>query len=279
MGQGRQIRRHTGRVAARFYPESYLQLLHSVLHPSVILLFGALAAPVLGADFDAACRVRSNYDFTVSAGAVLFERAASTARSIEMSRGNLKVNGKPVALGIKDRDRVAAFEATLRGLIPQVKALAQRAVDLSTAAIREEAASISPKSAADPELKQRLDARARNLKLRIANSTTSKDWRGATLNRYIAEMLSDVLPIVGGDLARQALDFALRGDFAAAGALTNRAAGLRRSLEARIRNRLDVLRPEVDKLCPAARRLDALESAVGAALPGGGRLDLLEVGR
>ncbi len=248
-------------------------------NPLAILLLGVLAAPVLGADFDAACRVRSDYDLTVSAGAVLFERTATPAQSFEMSRGSLKENGKPVALGVKDRDRIGAFEVTLRGLIPRVKALAQRAVELSIAAIREEAASTSPKSAADPQLNQRLDARAKDLKLRIANSTTSKDWRGATLNRYLAEMLADVLPLVGGDLARQAVEVALRGDLAAAGTLTNRAAGLRASLEARIRNRLEVLRSEAEKLCPALRRLDALESAVGTALPGGGRLDLLEVGR
>jgi hypothetical protein len=250
-----------------------------MLYSLATLLFCVLVAPVLGADFDAACRLRSNYDITVSAGAVLFERAATPAQSVEMSRGNLKANGKPVALGVKDRDRIAGFEATLRGLIPQVKALAQRAVEMSIAAIREEAASTSPKSAADPQLNQRLEARARNLKMRIANSRTSKDWRGATLNRYIAEVLSDVLPLVGGDLARQAVEVALRGDLAAASALTNRTAGLRASLEARIRNRLEVLRPEADKLCPALRRLDALESAVGTTLPGGGRLDLLEVGR
>jgi hypothetical protein len=250
-----------------------------MLYPLATLLFCVLVAPVLGADFDAACRVRSIYDITVSAGAVLFERAATPAQSVEMSRGNLKANGKPVALGVKDRDRIAAFEATLRGLIPRVKALAQRAVEMSIAAIREEAASTSPKSAVDPQLNQRLEARARDLKMRIANSTTSKDWRGATLNRYTAEVLSDVLPLVGGDLARQAIEVALRGDLAAASALTNRAAGLRASLEARIRNRLEVLRPEADKLCPALRRLDALGSAVGTALPGGGRLDLLEVGR
>lgn len=244
-----------------------------------VLLLGALVSPVQGAEFDTACRVRSDYDLTLSAGVVLFERAATPAQSVEMSRGNLKANGKPVALGVKDRDRIVAFEAALRGLIPRVKALAQRAVDMSMAAIREEAASTSPKSAADSQLNQRLDARATDLKLRIANSMTSKDWRGATLNRYTAEVLSDVLPLVGGDLARQALEVALRGDLAAAGALTNRASGLRVSLEARIRSRLEVLRPEVDKLCPAFRRLDALEAAVGTALPGGGRLNLLEVGQ
>ena len=248
-------------------------------YPLAILLFCALAAPVLGAELDAACRVRSDYDITVSAGRVLFERTATPAQSVEMSRGSLKANGKPVALRVKDRERISAFEATVRGLIPRVKALAQRAVEMSIAAIREEAAATSPKSAADPQLNQRLDARARDLKLRIANSTTSKDWRGATLNRYTAEVLSDVLPLVGGDLARHAIEVALRGDLAAASALTNRVAGLRASLQARIRNRLEMLRPEIDKLCPALRRLDALESAVGAALPGGGRLDLLEVGR
>ena len=246
-------------------------------YPLAILLVCALAAPALGADPDMACRVRSDYDITVSAGTVLFERTATPAQSVEMSRGNLKANGKPVALRVKDRERISAFEATVRGLIPRVKALAQRAVEMSIAAIREEAANTSPKSAADPQLNQRLDARARDLKMRIANSTTSKDWRGATLNRYTAEVLSDVLPLVGGDLARQAIEVALRGDLAAASALRDRVSGLRASLEARIRSRLEVLRPEVDKLCPALRRLDALESAVGAALPGGGRLELLEV--
>ena len=246
-------------------------------YPLATLLFCVLAAPVLGADLEAACRVRSDYDITVSAGTVLFERSATPAQSIEMSRGNLKANGKPVALRVKDRDRISAFEATVRGLIPRFKALAQRAVEMSIAAIREEAASTSPISAADPQLNQRLDARARDLRMRIANSTTSKDWRGATLNRYTAEVLSDVLPLVGGDLARQAIEVTLRGDLAAARELTNRASGLRASLEARIRSRLEVLRPEVDKLCPALRRLDALESAVGTALPGGTRLDLLEV--
>ena len=250
-----------------------------MLYPLATLLLGALVTPVLGADFDTACRVRSGYDITVSAGEVLFERAAKPAQSVEMSRGNLKANGKLVALGVKDRNRIRAFEATLRSLIPRIKALAQRAVEVSVAAIREEAASTSPKSAADPQLNRRLDARARDLKMRIANSTTSKDWRDAALNRYTAEVLSDVLPLVGGDLARQAMEVALRGDLAAASVLTNRVAGLRASLEARIRSRLKALRPQADRLCPALRRLDALEAAVGTPLPGGGRLNLLDVGR
>lgn len=241
-----------------------------------LLLCGG-AAPVPGAELDATCGVRSNYDFTLSDDAVLFERVAAPVQSIVMSRGNLTANGKRVALGVKDRDRIAAFESTLRGLIPSVKALAQRAVDISVSAIQDEAASVAPNSAADPRLRQRLDARAKALKARIANSVTSKEWRGAPLNRFSADLLSDVLPLVGGDLARQAVDIAQRGDLAAANALSTRVIGLSSSLEARIRTRLQVLQPEVDRLCPALRRLDALESNAHIALPGGAMLNLLEI--
>ena len=241
------------------------------------LLLCGLVPTASGAGLDATCGVRSNYDFTMSDNSILFERVTAPAQSVVMSHGSLSANGKRVALGVKDRDRIAAFEATLRGLIPSVKALAQRAVDISVSAIQDEAASVAPNSAADPRLRQRLDARAKALKTRIANSVTSKEWRGAPLNRFSADLLSDVLPLVGGDLARQAVDIAQRGDLAAANALSTRVTGLSGSLETRIRTRLQVLQPEVDRLCPALRRLDALESSAQIALPGGARLNLLEI--
>ena len=224
------------------------------------------------------CRLRSDYDVTVTGAAVVFDRVAAPARQIEMSRGNLSLNGKTVALDTRDSTRIASFEATLRSLLPRVKAIGQRAVDLSVAAIREEAANVSPRSAADPQLNQRLDARARELKTRIAASTTSRQWRGTALNRYSAEVLADVLPLVGGDLAQQAVQVALRGDLAGANALTSRAAGLRHALEARIVAKLGTLQPELDKLCPQLRRLNTLEGSVASALPDGTRLNLLDVG-
>jgi hypothetical protein len=247
-----------------------------------LLLFAALPlftaiASAQAAGADGGCKVRSDYDFTLSDSAVVFERIPAPLQQFEMKNGSLSVNGKPVTLNARDRGRIASFEATLRGLVPKIKAIAQRAVDLSVVAIREEAASASPKSAADPQLNRRLDARAAELRTRIAASSTSKQWRGPALNRYSAEVLSDVLPIVGGDLAQQAVEVALRGDLAGASALKNRAMGLRAALEARIRRKLDVLQPELDKLCPSLRRLNTLESGLAAALPDGSRLNLLEV--
>ncbi len=245
--------------------------------PAIVVVALLGSGPVTGWAAGDACEVHSGYDLTLSPGALLFERVAAKNQRIEMRGGRLSVNGVAVALGDGDRNRIASYEARMRALIPRIKALGQRAVDLGAAAVREEGASVSPRSESSAKLSARVDARARDLKTRIANSTTTKEWRGTAFNRYSAEIASDVLPIVAGDLAQQALEVAVKGDLAGAAALQKRAAGMRASLEGRIRNRMQLLEPEFAQLCPAARELDALESAITARLPDGSRLNLLEI--
>lgn len=242
-----------------------------------VLLGLALAEPAAARPLDEVCRARSNYDLTASDAALLFERRRPQGQRLEMRRGRLSVNGLGVALDARDRERIGVYETTVRALIPRVKALAERGVDLAAAAVREEAVQVSPRSAADPKLNARLEARALNLKTRIANSASTKEWQGAAFNRYMGEIIADVLPLVAGDLAQRALEVALQGDLAGAAALTDRAAGLRASLEARMRDKLAALEPEVAKLCPSLQWLDALESAFTARLPDGSRLDLIEI--
>jgi hypothetical protein len=236
-----------------------------------------LAVPTQARGLEEICRARSSYDLTVTDAALLFERRRPGAQRLEIGSGRLTVNSFAVPLDARDRQRITEFETAVRALIPRIKALAQRGVDLSAAAVREEAANVSPRSAADPKLEARLEARAHSLKTRIANSTTTKEWQGAAFNRYTTEIVADVVPLVAGDLAQRALELAVRGDLAGAAKLTDRAAGMRTSLEARIRNKLTVLEPEVAKLCPSFEWLDALESALTARLPDGSRLDVIEI--
>jgi hypothetical protein len=246
--------------------------LFSIALPAVLL-----AVTTQARGLDEVCRARSAYDLTVNDAALLFERRRPGAQRLEIGRGRLAVNGFVVPLDARDRQRIGAYEAAVRALIPRIKALAQRGVDLSAAAVREEAANVSPRAAADPKFEARLEARARNLKTRIASSTTTKEWQGAAFNRYTTEIVADVVPLVAGDLAQQALELAVKGDLAGAAKLTDRAAGMRTSLEARIRNKLTVLEPELAKLCPSFDWLDALESALTARLPDGSRLDVIEI--
>ncbi len=226
----------------------------------------------------AACPVRSAYDVTVTPHALIFDSNSGAPRRIEMRRGALYDRGRAVALDRADRNRIVRFERVARDLVPRIRGLGTRAVDLMAAAVREEARATSPEAASSPELNRRLEARVSELKARIAASTTSKDWHGNAFNRYVANALTDVVPLVGGDLAGEAFDAALRGEFARAAELGERAAGIKAALERRIRARLDALQPDVERLCPAVRQLDGLERDVSARLADGTRLNLLQVG-
>jgi hypothetical protein len=237
----------------------------------------ALLAPTAGRALDQSCHTRSDYDITLTNAALQFDRKTAPAQRLEMRRGALSIDNTAVALGADDRKRIAAFETRVRDLVPKIKSIAARGVDLMVVAIREEAAKTSPASAANPQINARVDARARELKLKIANSTSSKEWHVDALQGYIAVMLSDVAPLITGDLAQKALDLTLKGDLAGVVALKDRAAALRPALEAQIRAKLEVLQPDIDGLCPSLRELDRLENSIAQALPDGSRLNLIKL--
>lgn len=232
----------------------------------------AAGAPARADAAQGACHTSSDYDITLTETALRFERKDTRPPVIEMQRGDLLVDRKPVALTAEDRKRVAAYETRVRELVPKVKTLGQRSVDLMVAAIREQAVKASPQSAASPELNARVDARAQDLKRRIAASRSSKEWHPEALAGFMTGMLGDVAPLIAGDLSQKAVDLTMKGDLGGVMALTDEALQLRGSLEKRIRARLDTLQPEIDRLCPLLRELDRLEARIGAA-----RIDLIKV--
>lgn len=236
-----------------------------------------LALPGAGHALEPTCHTSSDYDITVTETGLQFERKNPAGQRLEMRRGELAIDSRAVVLGADDRKRVAAFESRVRELVPKVKTIAQRGVDLMVMAIREEAVSAAPESASQPDINARVDARARQLKLKIARSTTSKEWHADALQGDLAALLSDVAPLLTGDLARQALDRTLKGDLAGVIALKDRAVALRGSLERRVRAKLDLLQPDIGRLCPALRELDRLENSVTQRLPDGSRLNLIKL--
>src|SRR5258706_7702478 len=154
-----------------------------------VLLAGLAVPQALVHAAAAACRTSSDYDVTVTGSALQFQRKGAHSPVIEMQRGALTVDRQPLALAADDRKRVADFETKVRELVPKIKLLGQRGVDLMVAAIRDEAAKASPQSAASPELNARVDARAKDLKLRIAASRTSKEWHPDALAGYMTAVL------------------------------------------------------------------------------------------
>jgi polyhydroxyalkanoate synthesis regulator phasin len=224
------------------------------------------------------CHVSSSYDVTLSKDAMVFDRADPRPRRVVIRGGHLSADGKAVPLDAVDQGRMAAFARTAMALVPKVRAIAMRGVNLAAAAVREQARTTIPQLAASGELDARLDAIAADLKQRIRHSDSTHDWHGPAFQQYVNQHVMKIVPFLAGELLQQAVEVALTGDLQRAARLRDRAATLAASLGDRVRAKLGTLKPDIHALCPSVRRLDELENGLDARLPDGSRLNLLTVG-
>jgi hypothetical protein len=243
-----------------------------------IVLLGLLACTtgVHAQQLAATCHASSSYDLTVQPDSLLFDRAAPSPRRVLLHDGSLRIDGHAVALNDEARDRLTLFERDLRALVPRAKAVADRGVDVAVQAIRSEAAGLNLGANTRAELDRRLAADAADLKQRIAASHSTHDWHGTAANEYAQRLATDIVPLLAADLGQQALSAALSGDLQGAAALRERASSLASDWPARLQQRMQVLRPQIEALCPDIRRLATLQQGVrdGQGQP----LDLLQAG-
>ena len=242
--------------------------------PLCLSLLAAL--PLHAQDLITTCHATSSYDVTIRPDSLLFDRPSPVPTRVVMSNGTLRVDGTPVPLNAEDQDRLTLFERDLRALAPRVRAVAEHGVDIAAQGLRDDAAGMGLSADTRVQLDQRLAADAASIKQRIAASNSTKDWQGNAMNRYVGQIEGDLLPLVAGDLGQQALNAALSGNLQAAADLRDRAANLATQLEPDMRQRLQVLRPQIQALCPAIRQLAALQQGVPDNQ--GRPLNLLQVG-
>lgn len=238
----------------------------------------ALAAPavVFAQDFTTICHASSSYDLTVSPTSLLLERATPPPRRVEWRDGRVSVDGVVLHASAEDGDRLALFEQQVRALVPKAKAVANRGVGLAIQAVHAEAAGLGADTDTLAAVDARLAARAVELRHRIADSHSTRDWQGDALDQYFTSVAADIVPLLADDLARQAVAVALSGDLDAAASLRDRAAALSGAdLRARLQRRMQPLRPQIAALCPAIRQL--YESQRGVRGANGRPLDLLQI--
>lgn len=240
------------------------------------LVAAPAAAQTPAPEFHNVCGASSSYNLTVSTPALAFDRAAPAPMRVELIDGALRADAQAVTTNLEDRDRLRLIEQRIRALVPQVKALGRRGVDLAVEAVREQARTLA--AAPDPQLDARLETRRRELHARIDASTSTRDWQGEAFERYAQQIAADIVPLVAAQLGQRALDAALAGDLAAATELREQVTGLQAALESRLQARLRTLEPDVRRLCPALAEIDALEAGL-TTRPGGRPLDLIELAR
>lgn len=228
----------------------------SRMHVAVVVavvLWTALLGPVAGATtLYGACHVTSNYDLTLVGNTLVFQRSGAAPRRVVFGAdGALRVDGAPVALDHEGQDRAALFAEGVHALVPQARALAQRAVNVA-------ARSLSAEDGNDA----RIEAQARQLKSRIAHSDSTRDWHGAAFQDYVQQQELQIGQVLAAPLANQAMQAVMSGDLQKADALRKRAADLTATLRNRVRQRMSVLRPQMAALCTRVRRLALLQAGI-----------------
>jgi hypothetical protein len=237
----------------------------------------ALAAGGLHAqDLSQVCHATSSYDLTLQPGQLVFDRAQPAPTRVVIASGTLQTDGQSVSLNAEDQDRLALFQRELLALVPRVKAVINRGVDVAAQAVQQEANGLNLDSATQAELQRRLATDVANLHQRVAASQSTHDWHGDAANQYANQIAGDIAPLIASAMGQQALSAAMSGDLQQAATLRDQASDLTTGFQARLQQRLQVLRPDIQALCPDIQRLAELQQGIRASH--GRPLNLLQVG-
>lgn len=223
----------------------------------------------------ASCGLDSKYEVSVDGTGLQFTREDGKPARIVMNKGSLRIDGREVSLGEADRERIAEYEATVRALIPQAKGIARDAIDIAYTAVSEVAAAFSP-TADSSAARQRLGVLRDEFKQRVDDSFDKKPWNEHEFDQIAEQALTDLMPVVIGEVVGTAVSIALSGDEAAAKELERRAGKIESDILRRIDTQTGQLTARVATLCPMMAKLDRLESALDIRLDGS-RINLFDL--
>jgi hypothetical protein len=233
-----------------------------------------------GADVDLDhCDLATGWGVSMAQGALAFTREDATPARLSLSDGRLVVDGREVALTAEERRRLREYEATVRELLPEAKAIALDAIEIAFSAVDEVARMFAPKDDAGYAATAEKLATARIMARRqVEDAFAGRGWSDAEMERLVEEAVAQLVPALVGDIVGTAVKVALSGDEAAARELERRAERMEREIEARVEGRARALEARAEAFCPRLVELDRIESSIITEIAPGQRFDLVRVG-
>ena len=213
------------------------------------------------------CGIDSRYDVSLDANRLLFEKSDATPAKVEMRRGRLFVEGREIALSDADASRIAKYEATVRALVPQAKAIARDAIEIAFTAVSEVAAAFSGASNASATRARMADVRM-GLMSRVDDAFDKRPWHDDEFEQIVETSMKELLPTIIGEVVGTAVSMALSGDEKGAEALEKRAEQLEKDIETRIDTQTAQLAARAAALCPMIAELGAIEVSMDLKLDG-----------
>lgn len=223
------------------------------------------------------CGIESKYEVSLDGNRLLFEKTGVEPAKVEMRRGRLFVDGREIALSDGDAERIAKYEATVRALVPQAKAIARDAIEIAFTAVSEVAAAFSGESNASAT-RARMGEIRMGLMSRVNDAFDKRPWHEDEFEEVVESSVKEMIPVIIGEVVGKAVSMALSGDEKGAAELEKRAEQLEKDIESRIDTQTRQLAARAEALCPLIAELGAIELSMDLRLDGK-RLRLIELER
>lgn len=245
---------------------------------SVALALAGMSAAHADIDLHgASCGLHSDYSLDIRPDALVFKRRDGKPADIAIVAGSLRVDGRTIAVGAADRQRLIDIERGVRDALPEIKGIAHDAIAIAFEAVTEVSAAFARDGDAARESAQHLSRAAHDLDRQIDASDGLVLWKDGEIDRIVEQAVGTMVGEIVGNVAGQAISVALSGDQKAAAELEARADGIDRKVNRIVERRSHELERRASGVCPRLHLLARLESELDVRLADGKRLDLVRV--
>lgn len=245
------------------------------------LALALLITPLLAASVQAGtevsmdrCRISSDYDLLLGRDGITLRRDEGVPAEVRLQGRRLWIDGSEVALSPRDRQTVAAVQAEIDALLPEVRGIAVEAVGIAVSTLVQVAGTLGGRDG--EELARRVRSMEQAFVDRLDDELAEGRWDGTAIEAEVEALVAELAPQLAGNVAALAVKAALSGDEAAAREIEGRARAMERALDAEMAQRSAALEARAEALCPRLARLDALEEELELRLADGSRLDLVQ---
>ena len=221
------------------------------------------------------CSYNSDYDVQIKPDGIAFSRDDDHPHDIFMHDGQLRVDGRAVAVTPEDAARLRSYERQVRDLLPAMAGIARDGVDIGYSAMTTVAATLTDDSDERTRVMDKLRDRHAEALQQIDVTLGHGFWKagdsGETFGATIEEAVADMV----GSITRDVLKDALSNDPSKLASLEERTSSLETTLDKAVKQPAEKLGQRADALCPRLGQLEQLQQQFQFRLPDGERLKLL----
>lgn len=221
------------------------------------------------------CGFTTNYDVRVNADGIAFDRESGKPARVFMYDGQLRVDGKRVALSDADAGRLRQYEGRVRDLLPEVAGIVREGLDIGFSAMTAVAATFAENGEERTRLLDRLNRNHAAALRQVDQGIGSGVWKQGEMANVIEEGVQSAVSDMVGTVTANAVKAALSGDEAKVAALEARADSLDKTIDREVDARADKLGERAQALCPRLTELEQLQQQLQFRLDDGSRLQLL----